>query len=932
MANIPIISFNSGELSPLIDARSDIEKYSSGCRTLQNMIPRIYGNVERRPGTEYIASSKDASLTAKLVPFIYSDTISYQMEFGPEYIRFYYNGAQVVGVAEPDDVHYDEFHHTNWITSFDYIMGDFVTHGGTIYRCLVAHTSEDDGDHDDPASNFTDWVEADLDSNDYPICETPTPYKADDLFELQFRQIADVIRITHNNYAPRILTRTSVYTFDLATIDFTKGPFMKRNDLANDDDVTLTPSAVTGDITITASSAVFNSFHVNAPGALFKITQPRLTTKTSGSIEATGVIGSEIPIKGVFTLNIHGQWEATVDLERNVNNEGWEIYRTYVSTKDKHVAQTFTEEEDNVKYRINCISYDAGPVEADITLEESTQSGIARITGYTSPTEVTAKVLVDFAYRAAEDLGLTGATAFSKITDTNIDTWYEASPHANDNDRTTKVGFDGTHGGVVIGIYKVELSLSVDSRVTGIEYYRHWRLSSYKPVGYEKISVYYGGAWHLVKTINYTQEGIGTGLVKVTDGAPWSDVSKIKIEAKMSADRITAGQAAASHHLYELTVWAVAETDVDAEGLPANPSKRWFEGAWSAHRGYPAALAFFEERSVYGGTVHQPQTVWLSESGNYDYFEEGIKKSDSFWLTLAADKRNGIRWMSALEALVLGTNGGEWRIRAKANDEEITPTNYNARQQTAYGSKRIQPLQVGDAILFVDSVGRKMREMTYSDAKLKYISPDLSALAEHITLSGITCIAHQKNPDSIIWFTLDNGKLLSMTYERDQNVVAWANHIIGGTNVVVESVSVILGDDEDEVWISVARTVDDNTARTIEQLQPRVDVDLEDAWFLDSGLGFEGELVDITGVTDNGDGTTTITADNDFEDGDIVYIDGIVGPDELNDRYFVVTDPTDDDFIIRTYQRTSASPSYSGSSSISPSASVSPSASPTGPT
>ena len=886
----------------MIDARTDIEKYSSGCRTLQNMIPRIYGNVERRPGTGYIASTKDSSLVSRLVAFIYSDSIAYQMEFGSEYIRYYYNNAQLVGSTTTPIA---------WADATDYIIGEFVTHGGTVYRCLVAHTSEDDGAHDDPASNFTDWVVADLDSDDYPICETPTPYQEDELFELQFRQIADVIRITHNSHAPRKLTRTTAYTFDLSTIDFTKGPFLKRNDLANDDDITLTPSAITGDITITASDDVFTSSNI---GSLFKITQPRATTKTSGSGTATGVIGDEIPIKGVFTLNIHGQWTASVDLERNVNNEDWEIYRTYVSADDKHVAQTFTEEEDNVKYRIKCTSYTSGIIEADITLDDSSQSGIARITGYTSPTEVSATVLVDFANRAADDLGLTGNAAFSKIADSNVDNWYEVSPSANDNDRTTKVGFDATaSSGTVSGTYKVELTLSADSRVTGIEYYRHWKQGSYSPSGYEKVSVYYGGAWHLVKTINYAA-GSGTGLVTVTDGAPWSDVSVVKIEAKMGSTAFRTWDAIGEHYLYELTVWAVAESDVAADGLPANPSKRWYEGAWSTRRGYPAALTFFEERSVYGGSTYQPQTVWLSESGNYDNFEEGTKDSDSFWRTLSSDKRNGIRWMASLEALVLGTNGGEWRIRAKATDEEITPTNFNARQQTPYGSKRVQPLQVGDAILYVDSVGRKMREMTYRDDKLKYVSPDLSALAEHITLSGITCIAHQKNPDSIIWCVLDNGKLLSLSYERDQNVVAWANHIIGGTDVVVESVSVIPGDDEDEVWITVARTINGSTARTVEQLQPRVDVDLEDAWFLDSGLAFDGDSATITGVTSGA--TTTITSvAHGFSDGDIVYIDDIVGPDELNGRYFVVTDKTDDTFVIRTYQRTSPSESASPSPS-----------------
>lgn len=58
MINIPIINLNSGEFSPLIDVRSDIEKYSSGCRKLENFIPRIYGVVERRPGTRFIKAAK----------------------------------------------------------------------------------------------------------------------------------------------------------------------------------------------------------------------------------------------------------------------------------------------------------------------------------------------------------------------------------------------------------------------------------------------------------------------------------------------------------------------------------------------------------------------------------------------------------------------------------------------------------------------------------------------------------------------------------------------------------------------------------------------------------------------------------------------------------------------------------------------------------
>lgn len=58
MINIPIINLNGGEYSPLVDVRADVEKYSSGCRKLDNFIPRIHGAIERRPGTRFVKEAK----------------------------------------------------------------------------------------------------------------------------------------------------------------------------------------------------------------------------------------------------------------------------------------------------------------------------------------------------------------------------------------------------------------------------------------------------------------------------------------------------------------------------------------------------------------------------------------------------------------------------------------------------------------------------------------------------------------------------------------------------------------------------------------------------------------------------------------------------------------------------------------------------------
>lgn len=55
MPNTPIVSFNAGEMTQLIEERIDTEKYKSGCRRLRNFLPRIYGAAEKRPGTIFVA-------------------------------------------------------------------------------------------------------------------------------------------------------------------------------------------------------------------------------------------------------------------------------------------------------------------------------------------------------------------------------------------------------------------------------------------------------------------------------------------------------------------------------------------------------------------------------------------------------------------------------------------------------------------------------------------------------------------------------------------------------------------------------------------------------------------------------------------------------------------------------------------------------------
>jgi hypothetical protein len=90
-----LTNFTAGELSPNMYGRTDIEKYYNGCMTMENFLVLPQGGAYRRPGSRYVASVKTASAFTRLVPFIFSTTQAYILEFGNLYMRVYYDGGQV---------------------------------------------------------------------------------------------------------------------------------------------------------------------------------------------------------------------------------------------------------------------------------------------------------------------------------------------------------------------------------------------------------------------------------------------------------------------------------------------------------------------------------------------------------------------------------------------------------------------------------------------------------------------------------------------------------------------------------------------------------------------------------------------------------------------------------------------------------------------
>lgn len=284
-------------------------------------------------------------------------------------------------------------------------------------------------------------------------------------------------------------------------------------------------------------------------------------------------------------------------------------------------------------------------------------------------------------------------------------------------------------------------------------------------------------------------------------------------------------------------------------GSSALTTLRWAEGAWSGVQGYPKSLTFFNDRAVYASG----RIGWLSRVGRYEYFDAGVLDDDAFIISLSST--NDIMWVDTVDtAIVFGTSGKPWTLQSNRVSTPLTPTNFTIDEQAGDGSADIQGIKVDNAIIYVDAARKKIREFAFNEPRGKFLTPDLTVLAEHSTASStITWIAYQENPESIIWFGMADGTIHTLTYERDQNVIAYAPHPTSGT---VESGSVIPATGEDEVWISVTRTIDGVDTIFIERFFPRRLTNDDDAHFVDAGVFYNGVSATVISGGDHLEGET----------------------------------------------------------------------------
>lgn len=853
-------SFNAGELTPRLAARLDFLKYRSGVETCENLIPLAEGGLMRRSGTRFVAEEKSSTVKGRLKRFQFSVTQAYILELGEKIKRFYRNQAQIA-VADTDAAITNGTFPSN-INDWD----DRSTGGGSI-----AHDATNDRMSLLPGgTGSTDigWAEQDVTTTDLNVEHV-----------IKFRVLgapSDKIEFQVGTAASGAQTLAAVEKevgYHCVAFTPTTSPFYIqfrnlgsfRNKTVQIDDVSLTDDAPVEIDTPWPEADLYTLEGPQSADVLYQFHGDHPTYKLLRFGHTTWSL-------------VEVAWQDGPYLDENTTTT------TLLPSADTGLGINLTLSS------IKGVNNDRGWLSTDIGRSVRYRKSAggpwswAVIVSITSTTVAVADVRESSAFSHVWQVDDTPSdTAFVDETadaNSNTDADWVLFPATEANDdyaafgltaAFSKITFDYANGTAGVG---------------GTVAWEYWD----------------GDSWEALTGVTDNTTGFTAGAADglTVDWTVPSDWAKRTISTSASLFFVRAKITG----VYS-TNPVMDQGFVSIEAAPIAVTA-FRLGAWSSTTGYPQVASFFQQRLYTAATADQPQTFWATQTADFENMKpddgsDTIEADDALNFTLSADDVNAIRWLSSGEnVLAIGTAGGEWI--PTSDGVVITPLDIDAKRQTTHGSAQIQPVRIGNTVLFVQVAKRKIREFGLDEFSIKYTAPDMTRLARHITFGGIVEMDFAEEAESIVWVVREDGQFLSMTFRREEDVVGWGRHILGGAFeggiAVVESVAVIPGNDgsgqtqdstsRDEVWVMIKRTINGATKRYIEFFERDYETGeaQEDAYYSDSLITLDSPET-ISGATKASPVVLTITATT-LSNGDAVRITDIKGMTELNGNSYKV--------------------------------------------
>ncbi len=223
-------NFAGGEIAPTIHGRTDTVKHQTGLKTCRNFQVMLHGGVQNRPGTKFVAETKDSTKPSRLIQFVFNSSQTYVLEFGDLYMRVIDDGAYVletptvitsISQAVPAVVTTAAAHGLN---NGDEValagVSGMVEVNGRNFKVLALTLTTFSIQYMDGTDVDSTGFTAGTGGTVARVYTITTPYPATKLFDIRYVQSADVVILVHKDFAPRKLTRAALTSWTLAQVVF----------------------------------------------------------------------------------------------------------------------------------------------------------------------------------------------------------------------------------------------------------------------------------------------------------------------------------------------------------------------------------------------------------------------------------------------------------------------------------------------------------------------------------------------------------------------------------------------------------------------------------------------------------------------------------------------------------------------------------------
>jgi hypothetical protein len=733
-------NLSGGLIGPDLRYRSDIEHYKKANIEQKNFLPTIYGGLRRRPPAGVLASLSTSITAARFFEFVYSADTKY------------------IVVLERID--------------------------------------------NDPAADTTQFEIYNTSGAliDTVACTGQFEYAAADFFQIQVKQLNDVMFIVHNDYPVARLERLSASSFQLVEWELTGGPFMDWN-LDESAWISSNPDVYDGAATYAQGDVVYKAGTqkvistaeyvywrtVEYEGDTRDFYLLRLDTTTS-----LFDVNDTVYIEGMPAL-ING-------FKTVVANPSSTVYDFNIGTYSDDGGSTFQNKPDLTGYPTGSSYVRDATGENDFYVSKTDgNTGNALPAGSTTENtywrqtaqfnELTLQTNQEALFGTVGRLVLLELDKATVFEGSSSTTGYETEPYAYPGGavtlRTVGCVWDG----------QVDLEQSVDGGTV-------WRsIGSIYGIngnnnGEITRDIFDPRTILRVKVVSYTPGGLDVP----TSG------TDVRWELEFPAGSYFIGKITAISGDYECTV--KGQTSLIRPFQTTN----YKLGSFSGITGYPGTVTIHEERLMLGGTTTEPFKIWGSAVNQWANFLEASLATSPVTFQANADRSTRMSWMVSKHELVFGTDFNEYTAGQRDSDNVISieePPRVLA--QSSHTGKQMPAALIDDAIVFVQNDGKTVRAMRFSAEMWGYNGEDLTIFNPSITGSGVKQMAVQKAPFNVLWCVTDDSNLISFTMDSNSNINGWAEYYFPAnasdtTGDDVLTVAVLPTAAEDEVFILVDRS------------------------------------------------------------------------------------------------------------------------------